>query len=190
MQQHDVTAAILYRNDEEIVGTAVARLTEFLRSQNLSFEVLAVDVASHDNSTALLTLMRRQFPELRITTAPARTPHLHAAQVARGTVLWLTTPEGIDSSLGHFAAAFQQVAKEERELVVISERVALAHRARILASLHGLRSHGRRLPRGLVNRARFRGDNAGARVTAGRPRRTRARWLASLVSLLALERSP
>ena len=191
MQHLDVSAVILFQNDEEIVGTAVTRLAEFLRAQGLGFELLAVDVASHDNSTALLALMRKQVLELRIvTTAPARTPHLHAAQIARGQAVWFVTPDAANASLEAFPAAFQQITRGERELVAISDRFALADRTRVIASLRGLRSQGRQLPRELMNRPRPDGETARAGTSTRQPGKTRSGWLAPLLSMLALERSP
>lgn len=189
MQSLDVSAALLFQNDEEIIGTAVARLAEHLRTQGLRFELLAVGVSSHDNSTALLALLRKQHPELRIVTAPARRPHEHVATLARGHALWFLTPTDAIHALDSLTTASQQIAMGQSDLVVLNDRTALAHRERVRGPLRGLKSHGCQLPRDLVNRVRTLGltvDNHSG-STAERP--ARSRWLAPLLSLFASPRA-
>lgn len=189
MQQYDVSAVILFQNDEEIIGTAIARVADYLRERGLHFELLAVDVDSHDNSTALLTLLRNQHPELRVTVASAKNAFLHGATAARGEVVWFLTPQVATTALDAFVHAYARVASGERNMIVIHDRFALAQRARITDLLRGLRGHGCRLPRGLVNRARRRGLSVESRHATRPERRSRPGWLAPLVSMLSLDRS-
>src|SRR5215468_7781736 len=68
----DVSVILPFGDDEEAVGIAVRRTAEHLRGLQLSFEILAIDEDSGDNSHAVLALLRAEVPELRVTHAPAR----------------------------------------------------------------------------------------------------------------------
>lgn len=190
MQSYELSAALLFQDDEDIIGTAIARLAECLRSQSLSFEIIAIDADSHDNSTALLALLRKQYPELRIATGQTRSQHLRAARLARGRVVCFLSPAAVLDRLESFAAAFQRVASGARDLVVVSDHFALARRANILAPLRGLRSHGRALPSALVNRVRRHGYTVESAAGVKHDATSRSRWLAPLLSLLALKTTP
>lgn len=194
MPSYELSAILLFQDDEDIVGTAIARLADTLRCQSLSFEILAVDVDSRDNSTALLALLRKQYPELRIAPGRLRSPHLQATRIARGGIVCFLTPAAALSQLESLAAAFQRVASGARDLIVVRDDFALARRAHLLAPLGELRSHGRNLPPALVNQVRRHGFTVETQAgtihdTSGRAN-DRAHWLSPLLSLLALKPIP
>ena len=61
MSEHprfDISVILPFGDDEEAVGIAVKRTAEYLRSLGLSFEILAIDEDSGDNSHAVLALLR------------------------------------------------------------------------------------------------------------------------------------
>ena len=66
---YDVSVIVPFRDDEDLIGTAVDRIASHLRSLKVSFEILAVDEDSGDNSHAVLALLRTHFPELRVSQA-------------------------------------------------------------------------------------------------------------------------
>ena len=68
----DVSVILPFGDDEEFVGIAVRRTAESLRSLGVSFEILAIDEDSGDNSHAVLALLRAEVPELRVTHASGR----------------------------------------------------------------------------------------------------------------------
>src|SRR5512147_1492258 len=84
----DVSVILPFGDDEEAVGIAVRRTAEHLRSLGMSFEILAIDEDSGDNSHAVLALLRAQVPELRVTHAPGRGRAVEiGAGRAQGTLL-------------------------------------------------------------------------------------------------------
>ena len=79
----DVSVILPFGDDEEFVGIAVRRTAEHLRGLGLSFEILAIDEDSGDNSHAVLALLRAEVPELRVTHAPGRGRGVDVGAVAR-----------------------------------------------------------------------------------------------------------
>src|SRR6478752_6798782 len=90
----DVSVILPFGDDEEFVGIAVRRTAEHIRSLGLSFEILAIDEDSGDNSHAVLALLRAEVPELRVTHASARGKGVDVGVArAQGTLLAVTTPD-------------------------------------------------------------------------------------------------
>src|SRR3981189_3484316 len=90
----DVSVILPFGDDEEAVGIAVRRTAEYLRALGVSFEILAIDEDSGDNSHAVLALLRAEVPELRATHAPGRGRGVDVgAARAQGTVLLVSTPD-------------------------------------------------------------------------------------------------
>ena len=63
-----------------------------LRGLGLSFEIIAVDEDSADNSHAVLALLRGEVPELRVTHASARGRGMPSYAVCRGEILRSISP--------------------------------------------------------------------------------------------------
>src|SRR5690242_12900769 len=86
----DVTAIVICRDDEERVGHTVRRLAIHLRSLGLRSEILVFDEHSGDNTLAVLSLLRRELPEMTVTAgvAPGR-GFQQGAQRAHGRALLL-----------------------------------------------------------------------------------------------------
>src|SRR5205085_8402008 len=96
----DVSVVLPFGDDEEAVGIAVRRTAEHLRGLGVSFEILAIDEDSGDNSHAVLALLRADVPELRVTHAPGRGRGVDVgASRAQGTLLVVTTPDVASASL-------------------------------------------------------------------------------------------
>ena len=72
LQPVDVSVVLPFGDDEDVIGTAVRRVASHLREHGLSFELIAVDEDSGDNSHAVLALLRSDFGELRISHAAGR----------------------------------------------------------------------------------------------------------------------
>lgn len=70
--EFDISVVIPFADDEERIGLAVRRVAEALRAAGRTFEIIAVDEHSGDNSHAVLALMRGEVPQLRVVHAPAR----------------------------------------------------------------------------------------------------------------------
>ena len=55
--EFDISVVIPFADDEERIGLAVRRVAEALRAAGRTFEIIAVDEHSGDNSHAVLALM-------------------------------------------------------------------------------------------------------------------------------------
>jgi hypothetical protein len=180
-----------FADDEELVGIACGKLASHLGALGVSFEIVAVDEDSGDNSHAVLVLMRGRVPELRVVTAAG--PGLGfstGAGAARGRVLWLIDPAAAASSpLAPFGHAYRRIARGEVDLVVVDRRFALCYRSRCAAAIEAARGRGEVFQRRLVRAA------ATARLTcdvhsavAGGATAERPRWT-RLVEAISSARS-
>ena len=96
----DVSVILPFGDDEEAVGIAVRHTAAYFRGLGLSFEILAIDEDSGDNSHAVLALLRAEVPELRVTHAPGRGRGVDVgAARAQGAVLLVSTPDVASASL-------------------------------------------------------------------------------------------
>src|SRR5215813_3276439 len=138
----DVSVILPFGDDEEAVGIAVKRTAEHLRSLGVSFEILAIDEDSGDNSHAVLALLRAQVPELRVTHAPGRGRGVDiGAGRAQGTLLLVATPDVASASLAG-----------DGDAEVALTRYTVAHRMRTLAAFRGARLLGPAMHRRLSKR--------------------------------------
>jgi hypothetical protein len=65
----DISVVLAIRNDEETVGHQVRGLVAHLRGLGRTFEIVAVNDGSRDNSLSLLRLLAPQIAELRVITS-------------------------------------------------------------------------------------------------------------------------
>lgn len=152
---YDVSVILPFRDDEDVIGNAVQRIAGHLRELGLTFELLAVDEDSGDNSHAVLALLRGSLPELRVQHAPLRGRGAEAGIArAQGHALWILSPHAAVAPLGSFQRAHEQLQRDEVDAVIIRGRFAVAHRVRALPAAHGVRGLGpallRRLSRHLA----------------------------------------
>ena len=111
----DVSVILPFGDDEEAVGIAVRRTAEYLRGLKLSFEILAIDEDSGDNSHAVLALLRGEVPELRVTHAPGRGKGVDVGSSrAQGTLLLVSTPDVASASLDGAGDACRRLIAERR----------------------------------------------------------------------------
>lgn len=190
----DLSVVVPFGDDEEVVGTAVRRTALYLREQGLSFELLAVDEGSGDNSHAILNLLRTQLTELRLLPAsrPGRGIATGAAQ-ARGRVIVVCEPStAAVRPLAPLGRAVRRVGRGELDLVAVGAHFVACHRTRSLSLLESGRS-GPGFPRRLARQARRHGLEVEAYELGGdsarRWPRQRSRSLARLVELLTPARA-
>jgi hypothetical protein len=153
----DVSVILPFGDHEDVIGAACGRLAHHLAELGLSFEILAVDEASGDNSHAVLGLLRRSLQTLRIV-AGARPGRGFAmgSGCARGRVLWLVEPHSALRSLAPFGRAHARVARGELDLAVVRGRFAVLKRARALGLVDSIPGVGGAFERRLVRRAQNR----------------------------------
>lgn len=186
----DLSVLVPFGDDEEVIGTAVRRTALYLREQGLSFELLAIDEGSGDNSPAILSLLRSQLSELRLLPAsrPGRGIASGAAQ-ARGRVVVVCEPStAAVRPLAPLGRAVRRVGRGELDVVAVGTHFVACHRTRSLSILESSRG-GPGFPRRLARRARSRKLEVEAYELGGdavrRWPRQRGRSLARLVELLA-----
>lgn len=178
----DVSVVLPFLDDEDFVGSAVQRIARHLADLHLTFELLAVDEGSGDNSVALLGLLRPHLPQLRLLhgAGPGRGYAVGAAS-ARGRVLWLIDAESAGRSLSAFGRPHGRVARGELDLAVVRDRFVVIKRARAIGMIDAITGRAASFERRLVKRAQRRQlavesyDVGGARATTHRLT-DRLRW--------------
>ncbi len=149
----DISVILPFGDDEEAVGIAVKRTAEHLRSLGLSFEILAIDEDSGDNSHAVLALLRAEVPELRVTHAPGRGRGVDiGAGRAQGTLLLIATPDVASASLDGAGDACRRLLAGEGDGEVALGSYTVVHRMRALAAVRGTRLVGAAMHRRLSKR--------------------------------------
>lgn len=177
----EVSVVLPFGDDEDAIGPAVQRLAAELRTMSISFEVLAVDEDSGDNSHAVLALQRARVPELRVIHAPRRGRGADAgAARAQGRVLWIIDPHKALGPMTGAAEAIRAVREGTVDAVVMHDAFIVANRVRALPALTGLRgfrdARQRRLARRLAAGG-LRLDVQQVETTAS----TRPRWLSAFL---------
>jgi hypothetical protein len=153
----DVSVILPFGDDEEAVGIAVKRTAEYLRALGVSFEILAIDEDSGDNSHAVLALLRAQVPELRVTHAPGRGRGVDVgAARAQGTILLVSTPDVASASLDGAGDACRRLLANEADAEVAITRYTVAHRIRAMSAFRGVRLLGAAMHRRLEKRLQMR----------------------------------
>ena len=153
----DVSVILPFGDDEEFVGIAVRRTAEHLRSLGVSFEILAIDEDSGDNSHAVLALLRAEVPELRVTHAPGRGRGVDVgAARAQGTLLVVSTPDVASATLDGIGDACRRLLAGDGDAEVALARYTIAHRVRSLVAFRGARLLGVAMHRRLAKRLQVR----------------------------------
>ncbi len=145
----EVTMVVRVRDDEELVGHAIMRIARHLRGLGQSFELLVADESSGDNSVAIATLLRREFPEVAVLHAAVGHGFYAAAQRARGRALVL-----IDARtrvpLPSLTSALTQL-RRGHDVVIVEDRFLVLRRTRTWRAFGALITPRRR-PRILARR--------------------------------------
>jgi len=160
----DISVILPFGDDEEFVGIAVRRTAEHLRGLGLSFEILAIDEDSGDNSHAVLALLRGEVPELRVTHASARGRGIDVgAGRAQGTLIVVATPDVASASLDGVGDACRRLLAGDGDAEVALTRYTVAHRVRALTAFRGARLLGPAMHRRLAKRLQV--QNLSVRLT-------------------------
>jgi hypothetical protein len=153
----DVSVILPFGDDEEALGVAVKRAAEYLRNLGVSFELLAIDEDSGDNSHAVLALLRAEVPELRVTHASGRGRGVDVgAARAQGTLLLVTTPDVAAASFDGVGEGLRRLLANEGDAEVALGRYTIAHRVRALVAFRGARLLGAAMHRRLQKRLAVR----------------------------------
>ena len=191
VQYHDVSVVIPFRDDEEVIGNLVNNIARHLRERGHSFEIIAVDDDSRDNSFALLALIRAECPELRLATADRDHGHVVGARQARGRILWFVEPGTV--SFSSLTDAYHRVDTGEVD-VVLEDEITLARRARVTPLLDDLRGRGARFRQQLAARAErsrlLTRKSTRRRMALRRPTRPIQQWQQWMSHLASVLRQP
>jgi hypothetical protein len=123
----DISAVLAIRDDEERVGHQVRALAAHLRALGRTFEIVAVNDGSRDNSLSIIRLLMAQIPELRLEARNcAGRAFLRGAAEARGAVLLLLEAQR-PISLAPLGWALSRLAAG-REAVILRGRYIVAKR--------------------------------------------------------------
>jgi Glycosyl transferase family 2 len=125
--QPDISVVLAVGSDEEKVGHQIRKVARHLRQLGRSFEILAVNDGSSDNSLPIATLLAGTVPELRVLSRNAGgRAFLRGASEARGGVIILLQA-GRTVSLAPLGWALSRLAAG-REAVILRGRYIVARR--------------------------------------------------------------
>ncbi len=162
----DLSVVVAFQDSEDSIGHRVHSLAAHLRSLRASFELLAVNDGSHDNSAALLSLIQSDVPELRVLHADVSgRAFLRGAAEARGAVVVLMDAEQ-PAPLGPLGWALGRLAAG-REAVILRGRYIVARRLLALPVIVRAAGRGAAFERSFERRA----GELGIDVVGTRPRR-------------------
>jgi hypothetical protein len=123
----EISVVLAIKNDEETVGHQVRAVAAHLRALGRSFEVVAVNDGSRDNSMTIANLLAPQVPELRLVNSNvAGRAFLRGASEARGQVLVLLEANKT-VSLAPLGWALSRL-EAGREAVILRGRYIVARR--------------------------------------------------------------
>jgi cellulose synthase/poly-beta-1,6-N-acetylglucosamine synthase-like glycosyltransferase len=156
------------RDDEELIGHGIRTITEHLESLGRTFEIIAVNDGSRDNSMAILELLAARTSHLRILRASAAgRAFLRGTSEARGDVVVLC--EGSRPLfLGALGWALGRL-EVGREAVILRGRYIVARRLLTLPIIARATGPGLLFERVFEQRAQDLGiDVIGSRPAADR----------------------
>lgn len=176
----EISVVVAVGNHEDSVGHLIRSVAAHLRRLGRSFEIVAVNDGSSDNSLSIAAILAQSMPELRVLARDAGgRPFLRGASEARGPVLVLLET-GKPISLAPLGWALSRLAAG-RDGVVLRGRYVVARR---LAALPVIVRASRP---GLLFEAVFerRAQELGIDVVGSRPRRPTPLLLRPVLRFLA-----
>ncbi len=158
MSDLDTSVLIVCRDDEEHVGHLIRRVAGHLAALELRYEILLFDEGSGDNSLALLSLLKRELPQLDVFAGVDEgRGFVRGAELARGRTLLLLDARS-EAPFSAVGFALQRI-REGADAVIVAGRYLVLHRIRALRA-HDTLVHHRdtlELERRFVRRARSLG---------------------------------
>ncbi len=178
----EISVVLSVRDDEESIGHGIRTITEHLESLGRTFEIIAVNDGSRDNSIAILELLAARTSRLRILRAnSAGRAFLRGAAEARGSVVVLC--EGSRPLfLGALGWALGRL-EVGREAVILRGRYIVARRLLTLPVIARATGPGLLFERVFEQRA----QDLGIDIVGSRPASDRgiSRLLAPVLRFLA-----
>ena len=154
----DLSVILPFADDEETIGAVIHETASFLRERGVAFELIAVDEDSGDNSHAVLAMLRPEFAELRVITAPTRGRGVETGvSRALGQTIAVIGTNVTRVQLDAMLRAHAQIGDGTTDLEFVIGQFIVAHRVRSLDAFHGVRIAGDATQRRLAKRLAERG---------------------------------
>ena len=130
----EISVIVAVQDDEERIGHQVKAIAGHLRALGRSFEIVAVNNGSRDNSLSILELLAARLPELRVMRAAAGgRAFLRGAEQAAGTLVVLMNA-GRRAALAPLGWALSRIAAG-RDAVILRDRYVVARLRPVLPVL-------------------------------------------------------
>lgn len=157
MQLVDVSIVLPFRDHEHLVGRASRSIAEHFTHLGRSFEIVAVDEGSGDNSHAVLALLRQEIPNLRVVVGKGYATG-SAQSTGKSVVLMelSAVAEGLTPSLSR---AVESILFGDLDMQLVAEQLLVCTRETSLSLLTEGLARRQRSPRGLVRRGQALGLN-------------------------------
>ncbi len=151
----EVSVILPFRDHEDRIGRACLNVATYLREQGKTFEILAVDQGSGDNSQSVLALLGHELPELRVIAGRG---YGAGSSAAEAPVLVLANVDsagiGVATSL-HLA--LERVSKAEVDMYLVGERLLVARQSSCQKLIGSGATRRAKSERDLLNLASIRG---------------------------------
>ena len=151
----DVSIVLPFRDHEHLIGRASRNIAEHFNRLGRSFEIIAVDEGSGDNSHAVLALLRQEIPSLQVVVGRGYATG-SAISAGKSVVLMELTAvaEGLTGSLSQ---AVESVLQGDLDMQLVAEQLLVCTRETSQELLTEGLARRQRSPRGLVRRGRAKG---------------------------------
>jgi Glycosyl transferase family 2 len=176
----NISVVLAIRNDEETVGHQVRAVAAHLRGLGRTFEIVAVNDGSRDNSLSIVSLLAPRIPELRLVSSNVSgRAFLRGTSEAKGSIVVLMEG-GRTVSLAPLGWALSRL-EAGREAVILRGRYIVARRLLALPII--VRASGP----GLLFEHVFerRGKDLGIDIVGTRPRNPAPLLLRPVLRFLA-----
>lgn len=155
MKLLDVSIVLPFRDHEHLVGRASRSIAEHFARLGHSFEIIAVDEGSGDNSHAVLALLRQEIPNIRVVVGKG---YAAGSAQAEGHTLLLvdlaSAAQGLSPSIGQ---AVKRVVSGDLDMQLVAEHLLVCGRKQSLVLLRAGLAKRRLTERALLRRGRARG---------------------------------
>lgn len=155
MESLAVSIVLPFRDHEHLVGAASRSIAEHFDELGHSYEIIAVDEGSGDNSHAVLALLRQEIPALRVAVGKG---YAAGTAQAEGQVLLLLDLSTASSELSpSIAQAVERVEAGELDMQLIAENLLVCDREKGLHLITEGLAKRQLSARGLLKRGRSSG---------------------------------
>ena len=138
----DVSLVLAVSDAEDNIGNDLKTFAQHMRSLALSFEIVAVNDGSCDNSLGVLRLLERQLPELRVIYRDvANRAFARGMAEAQGNTVILASTRQLPVTWAPLGWALGRL-DAGRDAIVLRSRYVVARRLRCLAAVARAQSAG------------------------------------------------